>query len=151
MCIRDRDKYVVKKLLKDSDVGAIISVFKSIKAVSYTHLDVYKRQVQRQVDVITHRRLTPPLAAAPRPAGTSLPCVSDDPRAGLGSVDCGALTVGAAARVRPAVCLRDVQARLDPTAEDLQAGEYRPPLRHVRAAVRPLARGEGLALSLIHI
>ena len=37
-----QDKYVVKKLLKDSDVGAIISVFKSIKEMAEVWIDFAK-------------------------------------------------------------------------------------------------------------
>ena len=72
MCIRDRLDTIIKKLYESFAVGRITDErFDSLladyeaeqKAVSYTHLDVYKRQIQKRCHNLT-RVLRPGLEAA---------------------------------------------------------------------------------------
>ena len=60
MCIRDRDKDVTELAPYNRDVNTVfqsyalfphMTVFDNIASVSYTHLDVYKRQAQDTEDL----------------------------------------------------------------------------------------------------
>ena len=45
MCIRDRDNEAYRALLEIADYVKIDMLTTPVEAVSYTHLDVYKRQL----------------------------------------------------------------------------------------------------------
>ena len=48
MCIRDRDNLASLKLLEKTHKGKVDLIYIDPPSVSYTHLDVYKRQKQNR-------------------------------------------------------------------------------------------------------